>query len=91
MSGRLNSLMKREYHPPKIAKHESLEAAPEELQRKVQVDPSLFHEILNLLQVITGQCDLMEPQTEDSEDRVRTIRKAALKITDRLKQSRKSA
>jgi hypothetical protein len=85
--------MKRRYDPPQVIKYESLDNLPEKIWKELQLDPTVFHEIMNLVQVITSQCDLLEHEKtpKGQKQRVKAIRDAAFRISDRIKQNRRSA
>jgi hypothetical protein len=79
--------MKRPYTPPKIVKYDSVEALAEELRNQLRPEPKLVHEVINLLQVITAQCEFLELEPEKPQERVQVIRKTVFEILDRLKKT----
>jgi hypothetical protein len=83
--------MKRPYVPPDIKKYESISDLPENLRSQLIGDSSLIHELLNLLQVITSQCELLEESPTEVDERIRAIKNAVFKMRDRLKEYRKTA
>jgi len=65
------------YEPPKVTKYE--------------IDSSTFHELINLLQIITAQCDLWEDGVASPKEHVKAIRSAAFKMSDRLRKHRQKS
>ncbi len=56
------------------------------------LEPATVHELMNLLQVITSHCELLELGDNDSNHGLRVISEAAFKIRNRLtEQMEKSA
>jgi len=82
--------MNRRYVAPKLTKYSSPADLPEHLRNLLLLEPSDLHEVLNLLQVITSQCDIIE-ESADNHGRVKAIREAALKISERLRDWKKIA
>lgn len=56
------------------------------------LDPEVTHDLINLIQVITAQCEMLEatPPAEIKK-RVTAIQGAAFELRDRLVQLKKSA
>jgi len=83
--------MKRPYIPPTITKYNSPSDIPEDLRRQLQLDPSLVHEFLNMLQVISARCDLLEIEPEKQKEHVKVIKNVLFKMSDRLLEHRKKS
>ena len=78
-------LMKRDYVPPSLTKYRSPAELPDHLRHLLVLEPATIHEFLNLLQVITSECELLQLTDDGKSQRLRAISEAAFQLRNRFK------